>query len=57
MNAKQICPPNCPGRYPGCGANCEHFQRHRAESAKRYERNAMDSKIRDVMYGTGRRRR
>lgn len=56
MNTKTVCPPNCPGRYPGCGANCKTFKKHRAESLERYKRNAMDVQINDVMYG-GRKRR
>lgn len=56
MNNKTICPPDCPGRYPGCGANCEHFQKHRAECAERYKRNVMQTAVNDTMY-SGRRKR
>lgn len=51
MNTKTICPPDCPGRYPGCGATCESFQKHRAECEERYKRTAEQVAINDVLYG------
>lgn len=45
MNVKTVCPPDCPGRYPGCGAHCEKFKQHRAEREKRYAANAERRKL------------
>lgn len=55
MNVKTVCPRDCPGRYPGCGAKCEKFKQHRAESQKRYERNVNQIKIGTVLYDGWRR--
>lgn len=50
MNNKTVCPPDCPGRYPGCGANCKTFQEHRTECLERYKRNAQQVKIGDILH-------
>lgn len=52
---KTVCPPDCPGRYPGCGANCEKFQQHRAKCAERYKRNVAQVEIGTVLYDGWRR--
>jgi hypothetical protein len=50
MTKKYICPRDCPGRRPGCGATCEKFQKHRAECAERYKKNAQEQAVKDVAY-------
>lgn len=50
MNSKTVCPPDCPGRYPGCGANCETFLEHRAECLERYKYNADQVKINSTLH-------
>lgn len=58
MNFKKVCPRDCPGRYPGCGATCPTWIEHRAESEARYNGNLKERKIDEVMKGSyGRRRR
>lgn len=47
---KTVCPPDCPGRYPGCGANCETFKEHRAKCAERYKKNVAQVEIGSVLY-------
>jgi hypothetical protein len=49
MNSKTVCPPDCPGRYPGCGAKCKTFLDHRAECLARYKRNAEQVQIGNVL--------
>lgn len=49
MNTKTVCPPDCPGRYPGCGAHCETFQQHRAERAAIYDRRRAQVEISDFL--------
>ena len=45
MTTKIICPPDCPGRYPGCGAKCEKFLKHRAECEERYKKRLQQHEI------------
>lgn len=49
MNSKKVCPRDCPGRSPGCGANCPTWQEHRAEAMKLYEERAKQIKIADFL--------
>lgn len=49
MSIKTPCPRDCPGRAPGCGANCPTWQEHRAEAMKRYEERARQVRISDVL--------
>lgn len=50
MNTKTVCPPDCPGRYPGCGANCKTFQKHRAERLEVYKSRADNIRIGEVLH-------
>lgn len=50
MTTKTICPPDRPGRYPGCGAKCKTFLDYRAENLERYKRNAQQVKIGDILH-------
>ncbi len=50
MNTKTVCPPDCPGRYPGCGAHCKTFQEHRAERLDVYKIRADAVKISEVLH-------
>jgi hypothetical protein len=49
MNSKKICPRDCPGRYPGCGAKCPTWIEHRAEAMKLYEEREKQIKIADFL--------
>ena len=50
MNTKTICPRDCPGRHPGCGAHCETFKQHRAERAVIYDRRRTQVEIGDLLH-------
>ena len=50
MNVKTVCPPDCPGRYPGCGANCKTFQAHREERLEVYKSRADNIRIGEVLH-------
>lgn len=50
MATKFICPPDCPGRYPGCGAKCEKFLKHREECAERYKKNLAQNEIMSALH-------
>lgn len=50
MTVKTPCPPDCPGRYPGCGAHCETFKQHRAERAVIYDRRRTQVEISDILH-------
>lgn len=50
MTINTVCPRDCPGRHPGCGAKCEKFLKHRAESAERYKKNLQQLKIMTVLH-------
>ena len=45
MTINTVCPRDCPGRYPGCGAKCEKFLKHRAECEERYKKNLQQNEI------------
>ena len=49
MNVTTVCPRECPGRYPGCGAKCEKFQAHREKSLKIYKKRRMQVEIGAVL--------
>ena len=49
MIVKTVCPPDCPGRYPGCGAHCETFKQHRAERGVIYEKRRTQVEISDFL--------
>ena len=44
-----VCPRDCPGRYPGCGANCERFKAHRAEREAVYQKRLTQARIAIVL--------
>lgn len=50
MSIKTPCPPDCPGRYPGCGAHCETFKQHRAERAEVYKQRREQVEIGNVLH-------
>jgi len=49
MTVKTVCPRDCPGRYPGCGAHCEKFKQHRAECSVIYEKRRTQVEISDIL--------
>lgn len=49
MNTKTVCPPDCPGRYPGCGAHCKTFLEHRAEREQVYKKRAAQVQISAIL--------
>lgn len=55
MNVVTVCPRDCPGRYPGCGAHCKRYLEYREQSLKRYEQNARDRRVQDVLIDGARR--
>ena len=52
MTIKTVCPRDCPGRYPGCGAHCETFKQHRAERAEVYKQRLYQQNVKDAAYGS-----
>ena len=50
MSVKTVCPANCPGRYPGCGAHCQTFLEHREKCLKRYEQQEHERRVKDVLF-------
>lgn len=57
MNTKTVCPRDCPGRYPGCGANCETFKAHRAKRAEVYKQRLYQQNVKDAAYGSWNKQR
>lgn len=55
MSVKTVCPANCPGRYPGCGAHCKTFLEHREKCLKRYEQQEHERRVKDVLFDGARR--
>lgn len=37
MTGKECCPRDCPGRFPGCAANCERWAKYAEERGKTYK--------------------
>jgi len=50
MTTKTPCPPDCPGRYPGCGAHCDTFKKHRAKRVVIYEKRRTQVEIGDLLH-------
>lgn len=50
MIVKTVCPPDCTGRYPGCGSNCKTFKEHRAKKTEEYKRTLTNQKVGTVLY-------
>ena len=50
MYVKTVCPRDCPGRYPGCGAKCEKFRAHREKRKQEQDQRLWDIRINDVLY-------
>lgn len=45
MTGVKCCPRDCPGRFPGCGANCERWARYTEERKKTYQARLNQMKI------------
>ena len=57
MRVNTVCKQDCPGRYPGCGANCKERIKEREANLERYRKNAEGVGISEVLADGLRRRK
>lgn len=56
MRLNTVCQRDCPGRHPGCAANCEKRKAEREANLARYQKKANEWMIDDVLASGVRRR-
>lgn len=56
MKLNTVCQRDCPGRHPGCSANCEKWKAEREAKLARYQQKEQDWKIDDTLNSGVRRR-
>ena len=57
MRINTVCKQDCPGRYPGCGANCKERIKEREANLEKYRKRAVDAEIDNVVVDGLRRRK